>query len=127
MAKRKFEKGDMVEVFQDTTGHRQPVGTTGVIKGRQNGYYFLEEFPNVYFMPADLQKYSCTVETLNAEIADKEKEIVELRAKITYLEETKVEKFCPREFRAYQTLKLLQDDGSLSLMEKARRVAELYK
>jgi hypothetical protein len=126
MAKRKFENGQQAEITQDTSGHRQPVGTVVTIKGKQNGYYFTEKMPNVYFMASDLKAFTCTVETLTKEIENHQNDIKQLQTKIDYLKETGEEKFCMKQYKAYQTLKLLQDEQNLSLIEKARRVAELY-
>lgn len=126
MAKRKFEKGARVEVVSDSSGHRQPVGTVYTIKGKNNGYYITEEMPHLFFLPADLKANSCTVESLEKEVGERECEIAGLRAKIDYLKETGETNFCAKQYKAYQTLKLLADDSSMTLLEKAKRVAELY-
>jgi hypothetical protein len=126
MAKRKFDNGVTVTITGDTSSHRQPLGTNLTIKGKQNGYYTVEELPNVYFLPADLEAFACTVESLEKQIGEMECEIAGLRSKINYLKETGESTFCPKQFKAYQTLKLLADDSNMTLLEKAKKVAELY-
>jgi hypothetical protein len=126
MAKLKIEKGTQVELVADSSGHRQTLGKVLTIKGKQNGYYLTEEIPNVYFLAADLKEFACTQESMEKEIAKLNEEIKALQVKIDYLKETGETKFCPKQFKAYQTLKLLADAEGLTLIEKARRVAELY-
>lgn len=124
MAKNKFSPGDVAIVARNGAGHNVPLGTEVIISKRDHNYYYVTDSPRA-FLPTDLDHAALTIEQLEKQIVSKESEIAKVKVKIDYLKESGAEKFCIKEFKAYQILKMLQN-SDMSMLERAKKIAELY-
>ena len=70
------------------------------------------------------EKIKAKIESVKAEMEKQSGLIAELNAKIKYMDEIKSDTFDENEFKAYQTLTIIEK-GSLSKLEKAKAIAAL--
>jgi ribosomal protein L21E len=141
---QKFKNGERVQlknnISQNTLDYYglKP-GDEGVVTKQSYGSYYIEiECPkmskvmNVGFdvryldhvKSSSREKIKTRIETLKQEIADKNVLIDELSNKIKYMDETGTDTFDENEFKAYQTLTIIEK-GNLSKLDKARAIAAL--
>jgi hypothetical protein len=121
----------------DTFGLK--VGDEGIITKGEYGYYNIDIFCPKYETIKNIcvetkwlelvkgssrEKIEAKIATLRQEITDKYVLIDELQSKINYMDETGNDMFDENEFKAYQTLTIIEK-GNLSKLDKARAIAAL--
>ena len=100
-----------------------PKGTKIKITGKSGSYAYFNT--NAYYvLPSRLKKVMDTKISITKLIANKKAEIVELQAKLNFLKESGEAQYNENTFKAYQTLKLL-DNNKLTKMEKAKLISGL--
>jgi hypothetical protein len=60
-------------------------------------------------------------------IANLNEEIAVLKSKIAYLAETGGQEFCENEFKAYHTLKILENNQNTTILDRAKAIASLFR
>lgn len=145
MSKRKFQNGDLVVVTEKISKHYQiqgiSPGMVGTITGYNYGYGSSSSTYNVKFQNGmTINDYSTafekeipksSIEVLQEQI-EKAKEkiertqafILETKEKIDFMKEIGSDVFDPNEFKAYQTLTLIENT-EMSKLEKAKAIASL--
>lgn len=145
MSKRKFENGDMVVVTEKISKHYRVQGifpgTVGTVTGYNYNKYGSSSTYTVKFQNGmTINDYSTafekgipksSIEVLQEQI-EKAKEkiertqafILETQEKIDFMKEIGTEVFDPNEFKAYQTLTII-DNSNMSKLEKAKAIASL--
>lgn len=123
--------GDRVEVIANGANHNQPIGSVFTFKCMNSGYVQVNEVPQSFLL-ADLNAYPVTKEGLEKRINNSEKRIADIqseiesdRAKIAFLAEVGVDTYSENEFKAYQTLKLLEQ-ADMSTIQRAKAIASLF-
>jgi hypothetical protein len=144
MSKRKFENGDLVVVTEKISKHYRSQGIfpgmIGTVVTYNYGYGSTSTYTVKFQNGMTLNDYSTafekgipksSIETLQEQI-EKAKEkiertqafILETQEKIDFMEEIGTEVFDPNEFKAYQTLTII-DNSNMSKLEKAKAIASL--
>lgn len=144
MANRKFEDGQTV-IFNEKTPawylaqYGVIPGTEATICGKSyNADYTVQYMRNskmssmavaVGYLSATtpkstIEKLQDQINAAQEKITKTNKFIAETQAKIIFIEETGSEVFDENEYKAYQTLTLIEN-GSMSKMDKARAIAAL--
>ena len=141
---QKFKTGDKVQIknniSQNTLNvYGLKVGDEGVVVNQSYGYYNIDiytpkqeriqrlSFEVRYLEPvktSSREKIEAKIETLKQEIADKNILINDLAGRIKYMDETGTDTFDENEFKAYQTLTIIEK-GNLSKLDKAKAIAAL--
>ena len=70
------------------------------------------------------EKIEARIESIKAEMEKQSALIAELNSKLKYMDEVGSDTFDENEFKAYQTLTIIEK-GGLSKLEKARAIAQL--
>lgn len=129
---KKFKKGDKLVVIGCKSGHGILNGTKLTFKDSCGGNGIMVEEDSSWFDSTDVKLFIQTIEQLNDEmaevkekIAEHELELTTIQSKIDYLTETGGKIFDENEYRAYTTLKALED-GNLSTIERARKIASIF-
>lgn len=136
---RDFLKGKKIEILKNSNSHDYSVkgtiielnedlvvsGTTSLYRGKPNGGGNTIRFPDFHLIESstieDIQNDS---KEIKAEIEKLKNQIKENDAKLAYLKETGEDTYDEMEFKAYQTLTLLEDPA-LSKLEKAKLIGQL--
>lgn len=149
MSKRKFQNGDLCQIKENAPGnlHSKPgeictvtayssgYGRTGSYRVKSNTTKIEEYVLSIYLEPVTdgkslqdttLAKFENDIIRKREFIKKTEGEIAEIQAKIDFVKETGFERFNENEFKAYQTL-IIIEQGNLSRIEKAKAIAALIK
>ena len=141
---QKFKAGDKVQLKGSIgsnvlSSYGLKIGDEGVVINGSYGYYTIDiycrkydkvhrlSFETRYLEPVKTstrEKIETKIETIKEEIAKWNNVIVELQAKIKYMDEVGSDTFDENEFKAYQTLTIIEK-GNLSKIEKAKAIAQL--
>ncbi len=136
MEKQRIETGAIVEVTKNTCNHNYTIGRTyEAIKNNHSEYYSLKDLETGaignQIILSDMKRTNIskeyiqkTIESLKKSKKETDAKINNLENKILWMEETGNEFFVENEFKAYQTLKLI-DNNELSLVEKSKLIAQL--
>lgn len=121
--------GTKVVVVDNKTQHNTPLGTKLTIKSFYHNsnllYVYVNENGWAYF-ECDLELDSYTVEDITKELELAKQKVSHLENKIKYMEETNGSSFDENEFKAYNTLKTLENT-TMSTLEKAKAIAGLFR
>lgn len=135
-----LQQGAKLVIISNTSGHNIAIGTKVKFKNyypygnNSNSLSHIQimEYPNVYLCLSDIEIDECTIEDIQSELEDAEYILTKatqncqnIKLKIEYLKETSTTKFDENEFKAYCTLKTLENEN-LSTMEKAKQIASLF-
>lgn len=71
------------------------------------------------------EKIQASIDEHKAEMTKLAEKIEKAEAKLAFLEETGSEEFNETEFKAYQTLKLIEENPNMSRLEKAKAIAAI--
>lgn len=71
------------------------------------------------------EKIQATIDAHKAELTAITEKIERAEAKLAFLQETGSDEFDETEFKAYQTLKLIEENPEMSRLEKARAIAAI--
>jgi len=71
------------------------------------------------------EKIQATIDAHKAELTDIAEKIEKAEAKLAFLRETGSNEFDETEFKAYQTLKLIEENPGMSRLEKAKAIAAI--
>ena len=141
---QKFKAGDKVQLKSNTPAslllsYGLEVGDEGTVVRGYNGYYNINiycrkqerveqlSFETRYLEPVKTstrEKIETRIELIKAEIEKQSALITELNAKLKYMDEVGSDTFDENEFKAYQTLTIIEK-GNLSKIDKARAIAQL--
>ena len=72
-----------------------------------------------------IEKIQSTIDVHKAEMTTIAEKIEKAEAKLAFLHETGSEEFNETEFKAYQTLKLIEENPEMSRLEKAKAIAAI--
>ena len=144
MITKNLEVGTKLIVVGTTSGHSTPIGakvtlrcySTGVgsycgrpivyinenINGGQVQFLFLEDLRLDHYTVEDIKNELVEAEKV---VADAVNNVENIKLKLDYLKEVGESNFDENEFRAYNTLKTL-DNTKLSTLEKAKQIASLF-
>jgi len=145
MIKTNLQPGTKLIVVSDSTNSHIPIGTKVIlsqyyqITNSVGGVYvtysdsnMLTTTNNYYLALSDVRLYNNNIEDINEELKIAEKEmsaaknnIENIKLKIEYLTETGNKNFDENEYRAYNTIKALEN-SNLSTLEKAKQIASLF-
>lgn len=141
---QKFKKGDKVQLKGSIgsnvlSAYGLEIGDEGTVVRGSYGYYdidiYCRKFEKVQRLSFETrhldlvkstsrEKIEAKIETIKEEIARWNNVVDELKAKIKYMDEVGSDTFDENEFKAYQTLTIIEK-GGLSKLEKARAIAQL--
>ncbi len=141
---QKFKTGDRVQlknnIAQNTLNvYGLKVGDEGVVINQSYGYYNIDIYTpkqeriqrlsfEVRYLEhvkaSSREKIEAKIATLRQEITDRYVLIDELQSKINYMDETSTDTFDENEFKAYQTLTIIEK-GNLSKLDEAKAIAAL--
>lgn len=133
--KAKFSVGQVVKVTKADGGHNVPIGTVGPIVEiyHDNTYFKLAGWLAGWIPTLSLEVVGSkqSLETAK-EMALKDLEAAKQRLqvaedKLAFMEEAGSELFDENEYKAYVTLKVLETDTQLSRLERAKKIAALFK
>lgn len=113
-----FKAGD---TFSAAPG--QAIGYQPYINGN-NILIYSGTGASLNILMSDIEPYAETVEELEVELANLNKEVAYVQDKIAYLKETKQTEFDLNEFKVWRTLQLL-NKPKMSDLEKAKAIASL--
>lgn len=71
------------------------------------------------------EKIQATIDAHKAELTAIAEKIEKAEAKLAFLQETGSDEFDETEFKAYQTLKLIEENPEMSRLEKAKAIAAI--
>lgn len=71
------------------------------------------------------EKIQATIDAHKAELTAITEKIEKAEAKLAFLQETGSDEFDETEFKAYQTLKLIEENPEMSRLEKAKAIAAI--
>jgi len=71
------------------------------------------------------EKIQATIDAHKAELTAITEKIEKAEAKLAFLQETGSDEFDETEFKAYQTLKLIEENPEMSRLEKAKAIADI--
>lgn len=72
-----------------------------------------------------VEKIQATIDAHKAELTAIAEKIENAEAKLAFLQETGSDEFDETEFKAYQTLKLIEENPEMSRLEKAKAIAAI--
>ena len=141
---QKFKVGDKVQLKGGIASsllatYGLEIGDEGIVINQSYGYYTVEIYCRAYSKPQKLsfevrylelvkvtsrEKIEARIESIRKEIVEKSTLISELQDKIKYMDEVGSDIFDENEFKAYQTLTIIEK-GNLSKIDKARAIAQL--
>jgi hypothetical protein len=140
---QKFKNGERVQIKnlpQSTLDHYGlKEGDEGVVQYQSYGTYTIEIYTPKqersqklnfdvrhleHVKASSREKIEAKIATLKQEIADKNILINDLAGRIKYMDETGTDTFDENEFKAYQTLTIIEK-GNLSKLDKAKAIAAL--
>jgi hypothetical protein len=140
MSKRKFQVGDEIIATEKMSKYNQGRGVTPGMSGKITGYQFQGYYQAMMANGIHIQEPSTAFEKgtpkssidILQEQIDRAKEkiertqafIVEQQEKIAFMKEIGTEVFDPNEFKAYQTLTIIEN-SDMSKLEKAKAIASL--
>jgi hypothetical protein len=148
MIKTNLQPGTKLIVVSDSTNSGIPLGTKvalsqyyqpsslGVYVSYLGAYVSYTSHSvtnnNYYLNLSDVRLYDTNIEDIKEELEIAEKELNEaknnienIKLKIEYLTETGNKNFDENEYRAYTTIKALEN-SNLSTLEKAKQIASLF-
>ena len=127
----KFVVGQKVKVVANGSSHNQPMGTVLTVKSvasvkvkvEENTYWYaLTDVVGVATTREVLEKQ---IASLQDKIADHQREIENVKVRIAYLTEVGEVNFDENEFKAYQTLRLLEQ-SDMTHLQRAKAIASLF-
>lgn len=141
---QKFKAGDKVQLkggigSNILSAYGIEIGDEGTVVRGSYGYYdidiYCRKFEKVQKLTFETrcleavkstsrEKIEARIESIKAEIAKGNGLIDELNAKLKYMDEVGSDTFDENEFKAYQTLTIIEK-GNLSKIDKARAIAQL--
>lgn len=120
--------GTKVKVIANGANHQIALGTTLTLKHTN----FTNHNPTItvnesaaYLLVGDVELVCVTSDGIKSDIKELEEQIDLLKLKLSYMEEVGSKNFDENEFKAYSTLKTL-DDKKMSTFEKAKAIASLF-
>ena len=141
---QKFKAGDKVKLKSNIPAsvllsYGLEVGDEGTVVRGYNGYYNINIYCRVQERVEQLsfdvryldlvkstsrEKIESKIESIKAEMEKQSALIAELNSKLKYMDEVGSDTFDENEFKAYQTLTIIEK-GNLSKLEKAKAIAQL--
>lgn len=127
----KFTVGQKVKVVANGSTHGQPIGTILTVKSvvgdrvkvDENTYWYaLTDVVNAVVSREDLEKQ---IAALQEKIAGHQQEIENVKVRIAYMDEVGEDNFDENEFKAYQTLRLLER-AEMTHLQRAKAIASLF-
>lgn len=136
MIKSNLPIGTKIVVVSDSTSAKIPIGTklkiTDYYNNPATGIYVVYNNTSLYLLLSDVRLCNITIDEINEELELAEKNLNEaknsvenIKNKINYLTETGNKEFDENEFRAYNTIKTLEN-SNLSTVEKAKQISSLF-
>lgn len=140
MSKRKFEVGDEIIATEKVSVYNKNRGVTPGMSGRITNYQYQGYYQAMMSNGLSISEPSTafekgkprsSVEVIQEQIEKAQEKITrtmafieEQQEKIKFLKEIGSDVFDPNEFKAYQTLTII-DNSNMSKLEKARAIASL--
>ena len=141
---QKFKAGDKVQLkggisSGTLSSYGLQIGDEGIVISQSYGYYTIDiycrkqerverlSFETRYLeevKTSSREKIEARIESIKAEMENRSALITELNSKLKYMDEVGSDQFDENEFKAYQTLTIIEK-GGLSKLEKARAIAQL--
>lgn len=136
MTARNLPKGTKVKIISNSSGHGHPLGsivslrnnvtsrTTQLYADTPTGGWFA--WNDIETVPITIEEFEDQKEAARKLIRETEVEIESINKKIEYLKENNLKLFDEDEFKAFSTLKTLEDTN-LNTLDKAKKIASLFK
>ena len=119
------EEFEVLHISNEGYGPRFHAVKIGTKYSHSYSYATPSEVELVQSAMGTIEKIQRTIDAHKAEMTTIAEKIEKAEAKLAFLHETGSEEFNETEFKAYQTLKLIEENPEMSRLEKAKAIAAI--